>query len=481
MVHTLLGNHEEMNITGIALGLPRLRHGRAVPVLPAGGIPPGPGSRVRPDAAPGGAHASSRSPDRRPSPRTLCSPTGRGRSPGGTPRPGAPTSRASTTPAATGSCGRTPSSRSTTSSTPTPAISETFSSWPLREINTVMRSELEFFQGRMRNPQKYSEPFKPKIVYEPDSPLWFRGLATKGGSGPGRDRPDPGQPRRPGHGRRAQLFLQPSQRAARALSISRRDVARFQDKVWIMDTGISGQLRRRALGADLSPEASSRLWGETEEVAARTSGHRAPLPEAPGPRGDARLSSRPRAVKSREPGPGGRTDAWRLTLESRGKVHPGRVQVRRPAAARSAARQLPATTWPPTRWTSTSASASSRRSSSARSPRRRAPSRSSSATPLSEPERKEKRIPPEDPAYYERAMADLLVFQNLVYDDCRNEKDTLIGGDGRPGLPGRLLRGLRPQEGRRPPLHRPEVLADPLPEAPGLGRRGSSPITWAAT
>jgi hypothetical protein len=29
-------------------------------------------------------------------------------------------------------------------------------------------------------------------------------------------------------------------------------------------------------------------------------------------------------------------------------------------------------------------------------------------------------------------MADLLVFQNLVYDDCRNEKDTLIGGaDGR--------------------------------------------------
>ncbi|MCX6573556.1 MAG: metallophosphoesterase, partial [Candidatus Aminicenantes bacterium] len=58
-------------------------------------------------------------------------------------------------------------------------ISEALSKWPMREINQVMRSELEFFQGRMHNPQDFSKPFHPRLVYDPGSPLWFRGLATK--------------------------------------------------------------------------------------------------------------------------------------------------------------------------------------------------------------------------------------------------------------------------------------------------------------
>ena len=136
-------------------------------------------------------------------------------------------------------------------------------------------------------------------------------------------------------------------------------------------------------------------------------------------------------VKSREPGPGGRTDAWRLSLESRGKVYPAvfrYVDRRRPdplpdsykydLAAYALDKYLGLGLVPPI------------------------VERAIAETPgalqvfvgnaVSDPERREKHIPPEDPDYYERAMADLLVFQNLVYDDCRNEKDTLIGGaDGR--------------------------------------------------
>ena len=130
-------------------------------------------------------------------------------------------------------------------------ISEALSKWPMREINQVMRSELEFFQGRMRNPRDFGTPFHPRLVYDPDSPLWFRGLATKDEKdGPGRGRTDPGQPRGPGHGHRAQLLplprrRQPDHRAEERLP--------FPGQGLDHGHGHLRQLRRHPVGPPLRP------------------------------------------------------------------------------------------------------------------------------------------------------------------------------------------------------------------------------------
>ncbi|OGD28556.1 MAG: hypothetical protein A2V57_02935 [Candidatus Aminicenantes bacterium RBG_19FT_COMBO_65_30] len=302
-------------------------------------------------------------------------------------------------------------------------ISEAFSKWPIREINAVMRSELEFFQAMMRSPQKVGRPFKPKIVYEPDSPLWFRGLGTKSE-----------------RAAQAEIDRTLANLEARAMVVGhtlrfpggsstvvdRRNVARFQDKVWIMDTGISGSYGG-VPSALIYERGEFRVWGETEEAAFQRSGIKPPAPRPLTPKEMADFL-RTAAVTGRGPGPGGRTDAWKLTLESQGVVLPALfkyIDRRRPdpladsyrydLAAYALDKYLRLGYVPPI------------------------VERQVDEVPgglqafvgnaMSEADRKEKHIAPEDPEYFEKAMADLLVFQNLVYDDCRNEKDTLISRD----------------------------------------------------
>jgi hypothetical protein len=304
-------------------------------------------------------------------------------------------------------------------------ISEAFSKWPLREINTVMRSELEFFQGRMRNPRQYARPFRPRIVYDPDSPLWFRGLATKN--------EDTAQ---------AEVDRTLASLGAKAMVIGhnffrfnggsspildKRNVARFQDKIWIMDTGISGSYGGIP-SAFICERGEFRVWGETEEVAAR-SGVRLPVPKLLAPK-EMENFLKTAEIVGREPGPGGRTDAWKLDLEARGLVLAAMfkyIDRRRPdpladsyrydLAAYALSKYLGLGLVPPIVARTVN----------------EVPGALQAFVPkaVSEADRKAKRAAPEDPEYHARAMADLLVFQNLVYDDCRNEKDTLTGGDGR--------------------------------------------------
>ena len=48
---------------------------------------------------------------------------------------------------------------------------------------------------------------------------------------------------------------------------------------------------------------------------------------------------------------------------------------------------------------------------------------------MRESDRKRENIAPADPEAHERAMADLRVFENLVYDVCGNDRDTLVQKD----------------------------------------------------
>jgi hypothetical protein len=304
-------------------------------------------------------------------------------------------------------------------------ISEAMSKWTLREINQVLRSELEFFQGRMRNPKDFGKPFHPKLVYDPDSPLWFRGLATKDEKTA-----------------QAEIDQTLANLGAKAMvvghnyfrfagnsspTLSRQSVSRFQDKVWIMDTGISGSYGG-VPSALISDHDRFQVWGETEEVAAR-SGIRPPPPKPLTAREMEAFLLRA-AVTGRGPGPGGRTDAWKLTLESQGVVLPALfryIDRRRPdpladsyrydLAAYILSKYLDVSCVPPIveRAVEGAPGALQAFISNAKSV----------------PERREMGWDPPDPRAFEKARAELTVFQVLVYDDCQQEKDTLVTDDGR--------------------------------------------------
>jgi hypothetical protein len=304
-------------------------------------------------------------------------------------------------------------------------ISETLSKWSLREINQVMRSELGFFQGRMRNPQQFSKPFHPRLVYDPNSPLWFRGLATKSEASA-----------------QAEVDRTLANLEAEAMvvghnyffnrlnggsspTVGKRNVARFQDKVWIMDTGISGSYGG-VPSALISDHGQFEVWGETEEVAAR-SGIRPPPPKPLTPK-EMETFLRTAAITGRGPGPGGRTDAWKLTLESEGLVQPALfkyIDRRRPdpladsfrydLAAYALNKYLGLGYVPPIVERSVENVPGALQAFVTNA--------------MSVPERREKHLAESPPL--ERAMAELAVFQALVFDDCRNEKDTLISGGDR--------------------------------------------------
>jgi hypothetical protein len=300
-------------------------------------------------------------------------------------------------------------------------VSEAFSKWPLREINTGMRTELELFQGRMRDPRQFRRPFKPKLVYNPDSPLWYRGQAIDKKSA------------------QSEVDRVLANLGAKAMVIGhnffsfpggspiveKKNVARFQDKVWMMDSGISGSYGGvpSALIYDLG---EFKVWGETEEVAARTA-VKLPPPRALSTK-DMEVFLRTAAVVGRGPGPGGRTDAWRLTLEAGGEVRTALfkyIDRSRPdpladsykyeLAAYALDKYLILGYVPPIVEYRVDQTPGALQAFVANS--------------ISEADRKDRHLNPLDPEAFEKSMTDLRVFENLVYDDCQNEKDTLINRD----------------------------------------------------
>jgi len=302
-------------------------------------------------------------------------------------------------------------------------VSEAFSKWPLREINTVMRTELALFQGMMRDHQQYWHPFKPKIVYNPDSPIWYRGLA-KGSEESTRSEVDRILANL---GARAMVIGHNffSFNGGSSPVVERAQVARFQDRIWIMDTGISGSYGG-VPSALIYDKGDFKVWGETEEVAARTA-VKPPPPKALSTK-EMEDFLRTASVVGRGPGPGGRTDAWRLTLEAGGTVRTALfkyIDRRRPdpladsykyeQAAYALDKYLILGYIPPIVEYRVDQTPGALQAFVANS--------------ISEADRKAQHLDPQDPEVFEKSMTDLRVFENLVYDDCQNEKDTLIRRD----------------------------------------------------
>jgi hypothetical protein len=305
-------------------------------------------------------------------------------------------------------------------------INEALSKTPIREINQTIRSELAFFQGRMRDPQQYRKPFHPKLVYDPDSPLWFRGLAAKSE----KDAQAEVDRTLANLGAKAMVighnfFRYPG---GRSPIVTRDFVSRFQEKVWIMDTGISSTSYAGVPSAFIEERGEFKVWGETEEVAER-SGFRPPPLKPLSPR-EMETLLRTAPVTGRGPGPGGRTDAWKLTLESASLVVPALFKyINRPRpdpipdsfrydlAAYALSKYLGLDCVPPIVERVVEAVPGA--------------VQVFIANAKTVEEFKAGPLAPRDPEAFERAMADLVVFQMLVHDDCGNTKDTLVDEDGR--------------------------------------------------
>jgi hypothetical protein len=109
-------------------------------------------------------------------------------------------------------------------------ISERFSKWKLKDINDTLRTELEMLRLNLVSGNPLPPAFTPKIVYVSDGPLWDRELA--------REDENAFQPE-------VDRIL--ANLGAKYMVIahtphivhSKKEMSRFQGKIWIIDTGIS--------------------------------------------------------------------------------------------------------------------------------------------------------------------------------------------------------------------------------------------------
>ncbi len=115
-------------------------------------------------------------------------------------------------------------------------IAEKYSTWKLEDINDTFRDELEIFRMRQRYPTRFSRTFRPKLIYTPDSPLWYRDLAEKEGRATERmfqrilENMD-AKYMVVGHTIRSNGGLSPI--------VNAESMSRFDGKLWTIDTGIS--------------------------------------------------------------------------------------------------------------------------------------------------------------------------------------------------------------------------------------------------
>ena len=133
-------------------------------------------------------------------------------------------------------------------------ISEKYSTWKIEKINDLLRQELsDLAQKAVR-----SEPQESRlsIAYQADGPLWYRELATV-----------------PEEDLKEEVDVILSNLGAKVLVIAhtprvptRQEMERFGGKVWIVDTGISFAYGGR-LSALIINNGIFKVWGEKNEQA----------------------------------------------------------------------------------------------------------------------------------------------------------------------------------------------------------------------
>jgi hypothetical protein len=301
-------------------------------------------------------------------------------------------------------------------------ISRAFSTWSIQDINDTLRLELGAYALHPdRPPTLGGQPFEPRVVYNPQAPSWYR---------------------QDDAGSQAEIDAILSNLGANRIVVGhdflgsggespivRRasDVPRFENKVWMIDTGIGYADVGGLLFALIIDKGTFDFYAASEGGAGGT------RPAAQGGEGPRTAEEIERFLERATPqivvsGAAGRTDPWRVSLASDGAILWGQFKyIRRPRpepipdsytyelAAYRLSRYLGLRLVPPVveRMIKDTPGALQAFVENA----------------LSEADRKKDGIPPPDPEAYDRAMADLKVFENLVREDCGNDKDTLVRKD----------------------------------------------------
>jgi hypothetical protein len=189
-------------------------------------------------------------------------------------------------------------------------ISKDYSTWKIEEINARLRNELGIFLDRSKNPPIRPETIEFTIVFDPNGPLWFRGLAL---------RDDPairGEfDRILGNLGAARMVIAHSffRKNGRSLVVSPGFMSRFNERLWVIDTGIS-DFYGGVNSALIIEKGEALLWTDTESdsLPPAAGSEKSPLPETAA---DLEAFLRTARVGTIIRGaPQGRTDPWTIVL-----------------------------------------------------------------------------------------------------------------------------------------------------------------------
>jgi hypothetical protein len=296
-----------------------------------------------------------------------------------------------------------------------------YSSWKIKEINEVVRLELGAYALHPTNPRLGGQPLMPRLVYNPQSPLWYRQDDITSQTEIDKILANLGATRMVvGHN-----FL--GSGGGSPIVLQEDAVARFENKIWMIDTGIGYSDVGGILYALLIEDGMFDFYAGSADPA-RQSSEEQPTSEGletPDEIEDYLRISTPQVVI---PGAAGRTEPWRVRLESDGitrwaqfkyinrpRPEPIPDSFRYEIAAYELDKYLGLGFVPPTVERTIKDTLGSLQMFVENAVR--------------ESDRKREESVLGDKETHDQRMEDLKVFENLVYDSCENEKDTLIQKD----------------------------------------------------
>ncbi|MGB7294290.1 MAG: metallophosphoesterase [Candidatus Aminicenantales bacterium] len=293
-----------------------------------------------------------------------------------------------------------------------------FSKWKLKDINEVLRMELWAYILRPTKPLLGGQPFTPKLVYNPQSPLWYRQDDTA--SQPEIDEILTNL----GAGRMVVGHNFLGSGGGSPIVLQEDAVARFEGKVWMIDTGIGYTDVGGVLYALIIEDGKFNFYSGSADATAQ-SPEASPTNEGPKTTDEIEKFLRTSTPQLVVPGAAGRTEPWRVKLEAGGIIRWAQFKyINRPRpepipdsfkyeiAAYVLDKHLGLDLVPPAVPRTINDTSGSLQMFIENAMR--------------ESDRKRENITPPDPEAFNQAMADLKVFENLVYDSCKNDKDTLI-------------------------------------------------------
>jgi hypothetical protein len=138
-------------------------------------------------------------------------------------------------------------------------ISERFSKWDIKKINNRLRLELEDLRRAAMNLTRPKiQDYQRQIVYEPDGPYWYRGYTTKD-----QDAFKENVDRILKNLEAEYMVIAHTPRVIK----TKEDMQLFQGRIWIIDTGISESYRHMGgrLSALIINKGKFDVWGLNNE------------------------------------------------------------------------------------------------------------------------------------------------------------------------------------------------------------------------